>query len=112
MNKSKLRIAAIEILGRFEHRIGEWLEEAEAEVEAAAAQAGSASHARSTRTRPQLERAITVLNEMFPSGIPDQSTLPNRHLCKQVAEALEERVLASVSPETIKRAAGRRTKSK
>jgi hypothetical protein len=62
--------------------------------------------ARKKKSQPDRERALRVIEELFPGGVPDQATLPNRHLCKRVNDRLEKHL--PVSKDTILRAAGRR----
>jgi hypothetical protein len=61
-----------------------------------------------TRTRAQRDRAERHLQELFPEGVPDQSTLPNAHLCRQVADRLKALKEPDVGNDSILRAAGRR----
>jgi hypothetical protein len=57
------------------------------------------------RRRNFLQEAVKpTLAELFPDGVPDQSTLPNKMLCGRVRSALP----GPVSDNTILRAAGRR----
>jgi hypothetical protein len=60
------------------------------------------------RTRPARDRAKRVLQKLFPEGIPDQSTLPNIYLCRQVADRLKALNEPGVESDSILRAAGRR----
>ena len=60
------------------------------------------------KSRPTLERAQRVVRELYPNGLPDQSSLPNTMLCSQVSRKLKELKQLSVSDDTILRAAGRR----
>ncbi len=57
-----------------------------------------------TPSRTRAERAILKL---YPNGIPDETDLPNKVLCKAVADHIGSGPLA-VSDDTILRAAGRR----
>lgn len=61
-----------------------------------------------SRRRPVHERALQVLSELFPQGIPEQADLPNTLLCRRVGEKLKELGKPDVSDDTILRAAGRR----
>jgi hypothetical protein len=58
--------------------------------------------------QPHRERARRALDAMFPEGIPDAATIPNKLLAKQVNDWLEARKQPPVRLRTIQRAAGRR----
>ena len=62
------------------------------------------------RSKPALERAKRVIQQLYPHGVPEQAVEPNKVLCRHVSEELKKRGLAEVSPETILRAADRRRK--
>jgi hypothetical protein len=72
-----------------------------------AGQPASRAKPRKPKAGPQRERACRALKERFPQGVPDQTVLRNKELCKQVTEKLELG-LPAVSDDTILRAAGRR----
>ena len=55
-----------------------------------------------------LERASRAVRSLYPDGVPDQVTLPNKTLCREVSDWLKSKPLPSVSDPTILRAAGRR----
>jgi hypothetical protein len=52
----------------------------------------------------KLEAARRVLAELYPDGVPDQATLPNKALCTAVAKQLPFRI----GNNTILRAAHRK----
>lgn len=54
------------------------------------------------------ERALEIIKELFPGGVPDPVILPNVHLCEQVGDQLQKKKLPNVSYDTVLRAAGRR----
>lgn len=93
----------------------DWIELTRADVTNAFCTKAQDELARSTRgTRgrtkkrsPAKERAIGVIKELFPGGVPDQAVLPNVLLCRQVGDKLKEKNLPNVSNDTILRAAGR-----
>jgi hypothetical protein len=60
------------------------------------------------KSRPAMKRAQDAIQELYPTGVPDQATEPNKILCGKVSERLKESELSSVSDDTILRAAGRR----
>lgn len=60
------------------------------------------------KSRPAFERAKHAVGKLYPQGVPDQATEPNKSLCWRVSETLQELGLPSVSDDTILRAAGRR----
>jgi hypothetical protein len=60
------------------------------------------------KSRPAFERAKRAVDKLYPQGVPDQATEPNKSLCWRVSETLQELGLPGVSGETILRAAGRR----
>jgi hypothetical protein len=56
------------------------------------------------------ERAMEAIKALWPDGVPDQGALPNKALCKKVAEwiAKDQRTpRIEISDDTIQRAAGR-----
>ena len=61
-----------------------------------------------TRGQPAFDRAKRAIGELWPGGPPDQAGLPNKQLEGRVEDKLKELGLLSVSPDTIRRAAGRR----
>jgi hypothetical protein len=63
---------------------------------------------RRNRVRPDRARARKAINEIYSSGVPEQSTVPNKILCHKVRQWLNDKGLLEVSNETILRAAGRR----
>ena len=63
---------------------------------------------RKKRRKPNLERARAAINALYPNSVPDQATLPNATLCRQVGEKLKHLQQPWVSDDTILRAAGRR----
>ena len=74
--------------------------------------AGAGARGRAQRppekSRPAIERARRVIEELYPDGVPDQATEPNATLCRRVGAKLKESKLPDVSDDTILRAAGRR----
>ena len=60
-----------------------------------------------TTRQPNRERARRALVALFPKGVPDAATLPNKLLAKKVNDWLEAKEQPSVSQRTIQRAAGR-----
>jgi len=60
------------------------------------------------RTRPLRERAEAAIRELYPTGVPNQTTEPNVTLCRKVAEAMSRSGRVQISDDTILRAAGRR----
>jgi hypothetical protein len=60
------------------------------------------------KNRPTLERAQGAIKEIYPDGVPPQSSEPNVNLCRRVGEKLKKTGLPNVSNDTILRAAGRR----
>ncbi len=60
------------------------------------------------KSAPAFDRAEAVIKEMYPHGVPDQATEPNKKLCRRVVAKLKEKRLPNVSNDTILRAAGRR----
>jgi len=60
------------------------------------------------RRKPDRERAQLALEKLYPDGLPDQATVPNKTLFRQVSEKLKHLKLPGVSDDTILRAAGRR----
>jgi hypothetical protein len=69
-------------------------------------------HARPQRSRgksrPASERAQRAIKTLYPNGVPDQVTEPNKTLCWRVSKKLNESNLPKISNDTILRAAGRR----
>jgi hypothetical protein len=63
-----------------------------------------------SRRRPAHERALQVIDELFPQGVPEQADLPNTLLCRRVGDKLKKLGKLNVSDDTILRAAGRRHK--
>jgi hypothetical protein len=61
------------------------------------------------KSRPALERARGAIDELYPTGVPEQAVEPNTNLCRRVGEKLKQAGLPGVSDDTILRAAGRRT---
>jgi hypothetical protein len=61
-----------------------------------------------SKSRPAFDGASRSINKLYPQGVPDQATVPNKILCQQVAIALKKDGLGQVSRDTILRAAGRR----
>jgi hypothetical protein len=61
-----------------------------------------------SRARPTLERARSIIKELYPNGVPDQATEPNAILCRKVGGRLKKNQMPEVSDPTILRAAGRR----
>jgi hypothetical protein len=62
----------------------------------------------SLRSRPQRERAERALKAIYPTGIPDQTSEPNKILYKKVNQWLKASGLPEVQNDSILRAAGRR----
>lgn len=60
------------------------------------------------RSRPALEGAQRMVDDLYPDGLPDQVALPNGKLYHRVRAKLKEAHLPDVSDDTILRAAGRR----
>ena len=75
--------------------------------EEGASPSGDAKRGRS-KSQPALERARGVIKEVYPEGVPEQTTEPNASLCRRVGEKLKHAGLPDVSDDTILRAAGRR----
>jgi len=71
---------------------------------------GARAHAQRPpeKSRPAIERARRVIEELYPNGLPDQATEPNVSLCRRVSAKLKDARLPAVSDDTILRAAGRR----
>jgi hypothetical protein len=57
------------------------------------------------RRRPQFENALAAIRARYPNGVPDQTTVPNKILCRLVREKAAG---DPGSDDTILRAAGRR----
>jgi hypothetical protein len=70
--------------------------------------ASATDDVKSVRSKPSYERALSVLKELYPCGVPDQKNLPNAQLCRRVGAKLKDANLPDVSDDTILRAAGRR----
>jgi hypothetical protein len=72
-----------------------------------------ASPAKQRRKSYKRQRAAAAVRALWPTGVPDQSTLPNGPLCKQVVDWLEKDSKQKniqtlpISDDTILRAAGR-----
>jgi hypothetical protein len=64
---------------------------------------------RRQRTRPSRSRAGRAIAALYGDAIPDDATLPNKNLCKQINEWLKLNNQLSVGNDTILRAAGRRS---
>jgi hypothetical protein len=62
----------------------------------------------SSRTKPAFERACRIIRELYPEGVPEQSSEPNAVICRRVGEALKAMKQRDVSNDTILRAVGRR----
>ena len=60
--------------------------------------------------RPQRERAEWAVKDLYPNGVPDQASEPNRVVLKKVGNWLKNNKLHPVGNDTILRAAGRRPK--
>src|SRR5262249_43364832 len=65
-------------------------------------------HARRKRAAPQAEFAARALKAIFPNGLPDQATLPNSYLIRQVRDYFKKVGDRSISDDSILRAAGRK----
>jgi hypothetical protein len=61
------------------------------------------------KSQPTLERARIAIQELYPTGVPQQAAEPNTILCRRVGQKLKQAGLPEVSNDTILRAAGRRT---
>ena len=68
----------------------------------------NSSDRRGDRKRPGRERARNAINDLYPGGVPDQSSEPNAVLCRKVGQWLKGKGQPDVSNDTILRAAGRR----
>jgi hypothetical protein len=64
------------------------------------------SHAGSRR--PARERARLAIVSLYPKGIPDPATEPNKTLCQKVQRWLKENGMPKAGDDSILRAAGRR----
>lgn len=62
----------------------------------------------SSRNRPASDLARRIIGELYPDGVPEQSSEPNAALCRRVGDKLKALKLRNVSDDTILRAAGRR----
>jgi 7-cyano-7-deazaguanine synthase in queuosine biosynthesis len=62
----------------------------------------------SSRNRPASDLARKIIGELYPDGVPEQSSEPNAALCRRVGDKLKALKLRNVSDDTILRAAGRR----
>jgi 7-cyano-7-deazaguanine synthase in queuosine biosynthesis len=62
----------------------------------------------SNRNKPAFELARGIIEELYPDGVPEQSSEPNAILCGRVGERLKAVKQRNVSDDTILRAAGRR----
>jgi hypothetical protein len=58
--------------------------------------------------RPARERARQATNNLYPKGIPDPATEPNKTLCHKVQRWLKENGMPEAGNDSILRAAGRR----
>ncbi len=92
-----------------------WIELSRADVQTVlcastvdAAPATTLQSARPARARPAFERAKSIIEELYPEGVPSQAELPNFQLCHRVKRKLAELRLAALSDDSILRAAGRR----
>jgi hypothetical protein len=85
----------------------EWIELSRTDV-TNLCRAGSRETALKNRTRPALERAQQVINQLYPDGVPEQAVVPNVVLYRQVGEKLKANGLQGVGNDTILRASGRR----
>jgi hypothetical protein len=65
-------------------------------------------HRASTRKKTQREYVLSIIEQLYPNGVPDQSLERNVDLVKKVVEALKAKGQRAVSEDTILRAAGRR----
>ena len=63
---------------------------------------------RTPRKLPLRERARRALDELYPNGVPDQTSKSDAELVRAVETQIKKTGLLSVSPDTILRAAGRR----
>jgi hypothetical protein len=70
--------------------------------------AGGGPQAHRSKSRPAFERVQRIIDELYPTGVPDQASEPNANLCRRVATKLKDAKLPAVSDDTILRAAGRR----
>ena len=61
------------------------------------------------KSQPTFERARIAIQELYPTGVPQQAAEPNTILCRRVGQKLKQAGLPEVSNDTILRAAGRRT---
>jgi len=62
----------------------------------------------SSKNRPASDLARKIIGELYPDGVPEQSSEPNVALCRRVGDKLKALKLRNVSDDTILRAAGRR----
>jgi hypothetical protein len=60
------------------------------------------------KAQPARDRALDAIKVLYPDGVPQQATEPNKNLCQRVAAWLKESGVPDVSDDTILRAAGRR----
>jgi hypothetical protein len=95
-----------------------WIEQAEAE-QASDPQRGSVDFSdqapvqtheasRLDKAKPVLELARVAIKEVYPNGVPDQTTERNTILCRKIGDWLKNNRKADISNATILRAAGRR----
>jgi hypothetical protein len=68
----------------------------------------SSGEGKKKKGQPTFDRADRAIRQLYPQGVPDQSTLPNATLCKEVGAKLKELEQPDVSDDTILRASGRR----
>jgi hypothetical protein len=116
MTVSASRAPALDRIGKSVNPFQFWVDEVEAE--SASTDGGSAAHVLDWprehpqqprgRSRPALERAQSVIKELYPHGVPDQATEPNVILCRKVGNWLKNNSMPAVSDATILRAARRR----
>ena len=63
---------------------------------------------RTPRKQMARERAERAIKDLYPAGVPNQSTEPNSILWRKVGDWLKKNKLPDTSLDTILRAAGRR----
>jgi hypothetical protein len=71
-----------------------------------------ATQSKQHRASPQTDRARKALAEIYPNGVPDQSSKPNKVLLKEVNDRLARMIppLEPVKIDSLTRAADRRNK--
>ena len=84
-------------------------ESATVQTKATLAERGEGRATQRIATRPARELAKTALGEIYPEGIPSQSEVPNKILCRTVSDWLKTKKQRNLSDATILRAAGRRS---